>query len=1274
MTRRFPPDQRFSMFFYVSSVPFTPAVLRKQTSLGGSESACRVTAEALAARGHDVHVFATDFLTGEDEASRAVIAQEILDTTGVAWHSAERELTAVLAFQIPDLFVALRMTEIFRLNLPAKCRVLWSQDLLTQDAVVGALYPIDGAAFVSQYQREQWCQRQPMLRPFAFVVPNPIDPTDLPALDAVAKIPHRFIHVSRPERGLDGLLAIWPAIRKAIPDATLALCRYSSMYDPGGFGAICAQYDQKVNAVHAAVGGLIWLGELDKPALYRAISASVAMLYPTSQPNFAETNCVACTEAQACGTPFVGAWKGALPETLAYGAGILIDGDVTDPMIAERWVAAAAYLDAAVTDPLLSFTLDDVAYGPYEAMQLAGVERAQQVTGAMAAVVWEDWLRTFFEDRYAAHTPAILRQLLHWDNHAPAILCADDILSADRDGPSDDPSRLRELAEAQEARDLCVRVIAQEEQTAEHYAKYAMTDAAAESELNGRLVTAAERVLDAIAGLEAPVVLDLACGNGAMALLILRGHADVRLVGLDYSPGVLDIARAAIAAEGFTDRATFTVGDYTTMHAHRPAHGFDAIFCGEFIEHVEAPWLLLDLLEAICAEDGRVVLTTPNGPFVELLEPEIPRQRGHVHAFALTDIATLGERKAKFQWRYIGIGLSPRGTNCGYWLISFAPGGAPAAVLDYNRTLLVERPYVRIVASMIVKDGALWLGGCLSAIRRVVDRVVLSDTGSTDGTPDLARSYGAEVQFQPWPDDFAAARNVALARVEGEAEWILWLDADELFEGGLSLRHYCTDRGPYLGYVVRQHHLMIDAPTFHDVPVRLFRTGHGIRFYGAVHEQPETALNDGIQPSLDQGDMSVGHLGYRNNALRRHKLLHRNLRLLMRTITSGVGIRDLDFVLYIRDLVNTAQFDLEANGGQLTPRAYKHLVQATRVHESHFADVNHKLHSLSWPFYQAALTGLGRGVEIAWSFKAAAHALDNVPPTGEQFRMPSAAAAGALIAARTQRWLTQLDHQAIDTAPVIDRLPELLSPDAKRIEDALREARPASFDDARRVRAWAWAFVQAQRAAPGPVLEIGTWKGASALVWLRLIDGLFPPVEGGLARPMVYTVDPYGNKPYGTEGVAEGKLPLFGDAEYVAAKTRLAAFPNHAHYLMEGLPFLTTIAYAQLTWRRGHLERVGPFAFVLLDGDHNGEVALAELEILATSGLLLPHATVILDNVDQFSAAQRADLVQHYGATLYPAKWGQTFAVLHERRASSRLRRPVVRLQTSAHGAEVVRP
>ena len=64
---------------------------------------------------------------------------------------------------------------------------------------------------------------------------------------------------------------------------------------------------------------------------------------------------------------------------------------------------------------------------------------------------------------------------------------------------------------------------------------------------------------------------------------------------------------------------------------------------------------------------------------------------------------------------------------------------------------------------MIVKDGGSGLERCLRSVVPFVDRVIIGDTGSSDGSREVARRAGAEVIDIPWEQDFASARNRVLA-------------------------------------------------------------------------------------------------------------------------------------------------------------------------------------------------------------------------------------------------------------------------------------------------------------------------------------------------------------------------------------------------------------------------------------------------------------------------------------------------------------------------------
>jgi len=194
------------------------------------------------------------------------------------------------------------------------------------------------------------------------------------------------------------------------------------------------------------------------------------------------------------------------------------------------------------------------------------------------------------------------------------------------------------------------------------------------------------------------------------------------------------------------------------------------------------------------------------------------------------------------------------------------------------------RPLVS--ACMIVKDEAQQLGDCLRSIRGLVDELVVGDTGSSDGTADIARSFGAEVHSIAWEDDFAAARNAVLRQCRGE--WILWIDADERFEGDPELVRAALVGADGDGLQLEIDNLQgsgIAGVTTHSA-VRLFR--RGLRWAGRVHEQVVRSDGRGLHSPVFTGARLV-HLGYTDALLDSKEKRQRNLHLAKLSLRDARG-------------------------------------------------------------------------------------------------------------------------------------------------------------------------------------------------------------------------------------------------------------------------------------------------------------------------------------------------------------------------------------------------
>lgn len=207
--------------------------------------------------------------------------------------------------------------------------------------------------------------------------------------------------------------------------------------------------------------------------------------------------------------------------------------------------------------------------------------------------------------------------------------------------------------------------------------------------------------------------------------------------------------------------------------------------------------------------------------------------------------------------------------------------GTPQAWAEWPEVWNITDLPPRLSVCLIVKNEAAFLPQCLESIREVAHQIVVVDTGSSDGTPDLARSFGAEVHGHEWNDDFSAARNAALEWARGD--WVLMLDADEelLLEAVEVLRKELC-RSEVMAYRLP----MIDVGREEEgrsyVP-RLFRNAPGLFYIGRIHEQVFSSIEVrreewGLKNTFSEA--LLRHHGYTEAVTQGRDKVNRNLQLL----------------------------------------------------------------------------------------------------------------------------------------------------------------------------------------------------------------------------------------------------------------------------------------------------------------------------------------------------------------------------------------------------------
>jgi len=368
-----------------------------QHSLGGSETAALYMARELRARGHDVTVFANTSRPG--------------DYGGVIYRGIG-EFEAYSQAVPHDICIVQRIPEPFAHRKSSRLNLLWCHDLalLRQAAPFkGVLWNVDQVFVLSRYMAEQYRQVYGLGDDILWVTRNGVEVERFRAIEAqlrrdgIGRDRRKLLYCARPERGLDVLLgAIFPKILQRVPDATLYVAGYDNTVPH------MAEFYTGVNQMMAAYGPrVVWLGHLAKDELYRHYLTARVYAYPTpspTMPQFAEISCISAMEAQAAGVPVVSTRRGALPETLAEGAGVLVEG-----------VPSEDAYQAAFVDAVVRYLNDDVAWGK---ASHAGRKRAAELDWSGVAAHWE----RRFEELLAARNDDPLRLVRHFIRHSDIVV------------------------------------------------------------------------------------------------------------------------------------------------------------------------------------------------------------------------------------------------------------------------------------------------------------------------------------------------------------------------------------------------------------------------------------------------------------------------------------------------------------------------------------------------------------------------------------------------------------------------------------------------------------------------------------------------------------------------------------------------------------------------------------------------------------------------------------------------------------------------------------
>lgn len=218
-----------------------------------------------------------------------------------------------------------------------------------------------------------------------------------------------------------------------------------------------------------------------------------------------------------------------------------------------------------------------------------------------------------------------------------------------------------------------------------------------------------------------------------------------------------------------------------------------------------------------------------------------------------------------------------------------------------------------LTIGMIFKNEIRCLKRCLQSLeplrKSIPSELIMADTGSSDGSREIAASY-ADILFDfPWINDFSAARNAVMDRASGK--WYLSIDADEFLDGDISeLADFLKASGQgenICALIVRNYdNFEMDEKYSDFAAIRMVRMATGLRFQGAIHEtwpfeEQGYSKVHGLFKTIFHHDGYVGineeegrEKRERNLALLRRQLDQnpRELKTLLQYVESGKGAKN----------------------------------------------------------------------------------------------------------------------------------------------------------------------------------------------------------------------------------------------------------------------------------------------------------------------------------------------------------------------------------------------
>lgn len=182
---------------------------------------------------------------------------------------------------------------------------------------------------------------------------------------------------------------------------------------------------------------------------------------------------------------------------------------------------------------------------------------------------------------------------------------------------------------------------------------------------------------------------------------------------------------------------------------------------------------------------------------------------------------------------------------------------------------------IPLTAIVAARNEARNLPRCLESLRDLAEVYVI-DSQSTDGTSDIAQSYGAHVVQFHYQGGWPKKRQWAMESLPFAHDWIFLVDADEALTSDLAAEIREAIRNPdYDGYYIALRMFFLDRELRHSgasfYKLSLFRRGKG-RFECRLKDQDQSMADMEVHEHVVLDRTSGG-----KTAKLRNPLLHHNV-------------------------------------------------------------------------------------------------------------------------------------------------------------------------------------------------------------------------------------------------------------------------------------------------------------------------------------------------------------------------------------------------------------